>query len=160
MSGTYAKGTTVSPEKSRNEIEQILRRYDADAFGYATDGARAKVEFRAHGRFVRFVIPLPTGADVPFSSRSTTASRVEQETRRRWRALALAVKAKLEVVDSGIATFEEEFAVHMVLPDGSSVGSWLLPKVAEAYESGRMPESLYELPPAPETRQLPAGESS
>jgi hypothetical protein len=44
------------------------------------------------------------------------------EMRRRWRSLALAIKAKLEVVASGIATFDEEFMAHLVLPDGTTVG--------------------------------------
>jgi hypothetical protein len=38
---------------------------------------------------------------------------MEAETRRRWRALALAIEAKLEVVDTGIASFEHEFGMNI-----------------------------------------------
>ena len=48
-------------------------------------------------------------------------------------------------VASGITTLEEEFLAHMVLPDGQTVGQWLLPQVAEAYDTRQMPPML---PPA------------
>jgi hypothetical protein len=146
--GKYAANTTVSAEKSRAEIERILSRYGASAFGYLTDGERAVVQFRAHDRYVRFVVALPALAEFRLDrrgwARSSSAQLAahDQEVRRRWRALALALKAKLEIVASGIATFEEEFAVHTILPDGSSVGDWLLPQVEQAYLSGEMPRSL------------------
>lgn len=151
----FAEGTTVAAEKSRSEIERILARYGANAFGYLTDGDRAVIQFRAHDRFVRFNIPLPPLSDFRLDrrsyARSATAQKAawEQETRRRWRALALAIKAKLEVVESEIATFEEEFAVHTVLPDGSSVGEWLLPQVEQAYATAQMPAGITLALPAP-----------
>ena len=46
---------------------------------------------------------------------------------------------------SGITTLEEEFLAHMVLPDGQTVGQWLLPQVADAYDTHQMPPML---PPA------------
>jgi hypothetical protein len=61
--------------------------------------------------------------------------------RARWRALLLVIKAKLESVESGIATFEEEFMAQIVLPDDQTVGQWVLPEVARIYETGRMPRS-------------------
>jgi hypothetical protein len=67
----------------------------------------------------------------------------------------MAIKAKLEVVESGIVSFEDEFAVHMVLPDGSTVGQWLAPQIDEAYRTGRMPELL----PGAERLAIEGGES-
>jgi hypothetical protein len=66
----------------------------------------------------------------------------EVARRQRWRALALAIKAKLEAVESGIATFEEEFMAYIVLPDGQTVGEFLSPQIEAAYSSGRMPPLL------------------
>lgn len=158
--GTYAKGTTVAPERSRSEIESTLRRYGADAFGYLTDGTRAIVQFRAHDRLVRFGVALPDSSDREFThdrrgyslTTKQSADRAAAEERRRWRCLVLAIKAKLEVVESGIASFEEEFAVHFVLPDGSTVGEWLLPQVDAAYERHEMPSSMtLALPSSGET---------
>lgn len=158
MSGRpYAEGTSVSVAGSRAEIEKLLARYGATSFAYGYDATRAVVQFAADGRQVRFVVPMPDPAQFHRSPAGRTrdaaaqAKAVDAEERRRWRALALAIKAKLEVVASGIATFEEEFAAHIVLPDGSTVGEWLTPQIAEAYESMTMPSLL------PGVREIGAG---
>lgn len=146
----YAEGTQVAPDRSRAEIEKTLARYGADSFAYYTDAGRAAIGFTAHGRKVRFLLPMPDPADAAFTRtptgrpRTPVQARAEHEkaVRQRWRALALVVKAKLEAVDSGLVSFEEEFAVHMVLPDGRTVGDHLLPAIAAAYESGTVPPLL------------------
>jgi hypothetical protein len=76
--------------------------------------------------------------------RTLTARReaAAAEERRRWRSLLLAIKAKFELVETGITSFEEEFAVHIVLPDGRRVGEHLIPAIATAYEQGTMPALL------------------
>ncbi|WP_198651245.1 hypothetical protein [Salinicola sp. CPA57] len=66
----------------------------------------------------------------------------EQACRQRWRALALVIKAKLEAVESGITMFEEEFLAHIVLPNGGTVGGWMLPQIKKSYDSGSMPPLL------------------
>lgn len=147
----YAKDTVVSVEKSRAEIEATLSRYGADCFGYLTSPAGAQVAFRAHHRMLRFVIPLPT-RDAPEFKRTPVrknwrsdddAYRAwEQACRQRWRALSLAIKAKLEAVESGISTFEAEFLAHIVLPGGETVGSWLGPQIERAYATQQMPPPL------------------
>ena len=123
----YAEKTKVPVARSRDEIERVLGRYGANAFGYGWDGTRSVVSFRAQGRFIRFAMDIPADA---------------QEERQRWRALLLVIKAKLEAVESGITTFEEEFLAHVVLPDNRTVGEWLLPQVADAYVNGGMPKQL------------------
>ena len=72
----------------------------------------------------------------------------EKACRQRWRALLLVVKAKLEAVDVGITSFDEEFLAFTVLPDGSTAGDWMLPQIESAYDVGEMP------------KMLPAGEES
>lgn len=143
----FASETTVTSEKSRMEIEATLRRYGADSFGYMSDPGRAMVAFAAHNRRIRFEIKLPQFDDDEFKwtshksrqRRSPEAQKKahEQGVRQRWRALALVVKAKLEAVDAGISTFEEEFMAHIVLPDGSTMADKALPYIAEAYASGK-----------------------
>lgn len=142
----YAEGTSVSPERSQAEISEILRRYGADGFAYGWEADRAMIAFTAHGRQVRFVLPLPSKTDPAFARSPAGRTRdakaafaaYEAEHRRRWRALTLAIKAKLEVVDSGIATFETEFLANIVLPDGTLVGDSVLPAVEESYATGQM----------------------
>lgn len=53
---SYAQGTVVSPEKSRAEIEGLLRKYGADQFVSGWGDNRAVIGFRASGRFVRFTL--------------------------------------------------------------------------------------------------------
>lgn len=144
----FAQTTLVSPERSRAEIETLLKRYKATTFGYATDSGQAVVQFRLQDRIVRFLIPLPKIED----ARKTPAGRqrrtdkipdvLAQEERQRWRALLLVIKAKLEAVESGITTFEQEFLAHIVMPNGQTIGTLILPEVAAAYQSGKMPKGL------------------
>lgn len=155
----YAEGTSVSEAKSKAEIESMLRRYGAGEFASAWKGDTAVIAFEAHGRRIRFRLPLPSPKDSKFwksesgRERSSTkggdatALRAwEQECRRRWRALALIIKAKLESVESGIETFEVAFLAHTVVPGTSETfGDWAGPRLAEAYETKRMPPLL---PPA------------
>lgn len=140
---TYARGTEVSVEKSRAEIETILKRYGATHFAYMTEPARAVIAFVASGRNIRFDLPLPNPTEKKFThnryhtarTRDAAFSSWEQACREKWRALALCIKAKLESVESKIETFEEAFLAHVVLPDGSTVGEYTRPRIAASYEN-------------------------
>lgn len=142
--GTYAAQTSVTSEKSRGEIERTLTRYGAQAFAYGWQESSAMIGFQAHSRSIRFVLPLPDRADREFTRTPTGRQRssgeaekaYEQAVRQKWRALALVIKAKLEAVDAGIVTFEDEFAMHMVLPDGRTVAQHVLPAIESAYSTG------------------------
>jgi hypothetical protein len=143
----FAEGTTVSPEKTRAEIETVLGRYGAEGFGYYTEARRARIEFKAKGRLIRFDLRLPDPGDKRFwaasrypyrRSEAQAQAAWEAEVRRLWRALLLAIKAKLELVTSGISVFEEEFLAHIVMPDNRTVGEHALPAIARAYELGHV----------------------
>lgn len=147
---TYAANTEVSPGRSRDEIERTLTRYDATQFAYGWDGERAVISFVMQERQVRFVLPLPDRASRRFTQTTTGRARskaaqiteYEQAVKQRWRALALVVKAKLEAVETGIVTFDQEFGMHMVLPNGSVVADVVMPGVNKAYLTGVMPQLL------------------
>ena len=66
----------------------------------------------------------------------------EQACRQRWRPLLLIIRAKLEAVESDITTLESEFLANIVLPNGGTVGDWLVPQIEEVYGTGRMPPML------------------
>jgi hypothetical protein len=118
-------------------------------YGWANDSA--VVAFEMHGRRIKFVLPLPDRGSSEFTHTETGRLRksldqveraYEQAVKQRWRALALVIKAKLEAVETGITEFDEEFLAHIVLPNGTTVGQFMLPHVATAYESGDMPPLL------------------
>ncbi|HEY0171150.1 MAG TPA: hypothetical protein VGB98_09005 [Pyrinomonadaceae bacterium] len=151
----YAENTEVSADKSLAEIKQTLTRYGATKFAFFEEEERAAIGFEVKGRRVRFIVPLPsrTAEDIVYwypGNGKTKAPRPiekqherwEKSCRQRWRALALAVKAKLEVVESGISTFEEEFLAYVVLPDGQTVGEFLRPQIETSYQTGKMPPLL------------------
>lgn len=147
----YAENTRVSSDRSRAEIEQILTRYGADQFMYGTKPDMALIAFRAQGRHVRFALPFPDRSR--FAKTSKGARHVEahidqardQDIRQRWRALALAIKAKLEAVECGITQFEEEFYAHIVLPNNKTIYEETHESVALAYQSGKLPPLLPHL---------------
>lgn len=135
------------------EIERTLTRYGASAFGYGWQDSRAVVSFKAHGRYVQFLMTLPDVRDVERTATgkerkgSAVNAALEAAQRQRWRALALCIKAKLEAVASGIASFEEEFLANIVLPNGETVGSLMAPQIESAYANGNMPRGMLSLPP-------------
>ena len=109
------------------------------------------ISFRMYGRQIRFVINLPDKDLKEFThtpgrntrrSKEKALSAWEQACRQRWRALALVIKAKLEAVETDITIFENEFMAHIVLPNGQTVGDYMIPQISEAYEKGVMPKLL------------------
>jgi hypothetical protein len=132
---TYAADTTVPVERSRAEIERILGRYGATGFAYGSETSRAMIGFQTKDRRVRFVLPL-----MPPSR--CTEKQAAQFMRSRWRALVLAIKAKLESVEAGIETFDEAFMSHIVMPNGQTMAEHALPYVRDAYQTGKMPPLL------------------
>ena len=140
----YAANTEVTVEKTRNEIERLLTGYGAHSFAFAIKPSMAMVQFELGKRLVRFVLPLKLAAEI------RSVQKWEQDCRTRWRALLLSIKAKLETVRSGIATFDEEFAARVVMPNGSTFSEWALPAIEEAYKTCKMPELLQLSGPAAE----------
>lgn len=147
--GIYASSTNVSSEKSKMEIERTLRRYGASEFVSGWNADKAVIQFQMESRRIRFFLPMPDRNDYRTTERgrrrrneALVEQAWEQGSRQRWRALALAIKAKLEAVASGITTFEEEFMAHVVMPNGQNLGAWVIPQIEEAYENKKMPPLL------------------
>lgn len=144
---TYAKGTEVSVEKSRAEIETVLRRYGANHFAYACGPGKATIAFEAKDRRVRFDLPLPDIAEKRFrlDHRYNTRTPIkqhaawEQACREKWRALLLCIKAKLEAVESKIETFEDAFLAHIIVDDGRTVAEAIGGRLAEIYAGNSVP---------------------
>lgn len=144
----YADNTSVSVEKSKAEIERTPRRYGAEKFMSGWTDQEAVVQFECQGRVVKFRLTLPHKGDkrfkrTPAGRRANSPSQAlaawEQACRQKWRALNLVIKAKLEAIDSGITTFDEEFLPFLVLPGrrGATVGDELMPRLVEAYGAGK-----------------------
>lgn len=154
MSQSFAKGTPVAAEKTRLDIEALVEARGATAFGFGTEGARARVQFKLDERLLRFDMEMPQLEDERFQTvrrgavgiqrRTPTgaANAWKQATRERWRALLLCIKAKFTAVEAGIVTFEEEFLAHVVMPDGRTVGEVAAEQLRLTYKPGEQPRLL------------------
>ncbi len=151
----YASATKVSVDRSKAEIERTLERYGASQFVYGWDQENGLVGFNMRERQIKIIVGLPKRSEFTESpvGRERSERQIEEEykkaLRQRWRALALVIKAKLEAVESGIASFEKEFLAYMVLPGGRTVASEIIPKIEEAYGTGKLPPLL----PAPKGKK-------
>lgn len=149
---TYASDTSVSIERSKSEIERTLLRYGASQFIYGWDQEEAVIGFVVREdeqhRQVRFKVKVPALGDFFVSPGGRARNRAaahkawEQAQRQRWRALLLVIKAKLEAIEAGIATFEDEFLAYTMLPSGETVGEWMHPQLVKVYDKGVMPGTL------------------
>jgi hypothetical protein len=134
----YAEGTQVPVEKSKMELERLLTNSKAKSIGFFhEENKESIVVFQIKDRRIRFNVPMPALQQFARVRRPNDA--FESEKRRRWRALLLVIKAKLESVENGIETFDDAFLAHVMMPDGATVGDHIKPQVAEAYKLGRMP---------------------
>lgn len=120
----YAERTQVPVSSTKAEIETLLNRHGATAFGIVQDGLDASVFFRLQDRMIRFKVAVPDSA---------------QKARSHWRGLLLVVKAKLEAVASGIVSLEDEFLAQTVMGDGITVSEHIQWQVAENYRVGGPP---------------------
>jgi len=146
---TYAVNTSVSVGKSKGEIERTLQRYGAEQFVTGWDQKRAYIGFVFQRRAIKLCLALPPKEDfatTPGGRRrrdeAATLRAWEQACRQRWRALSLVIKAKLEAVECGIATFEDEFLAYTCLPNGETVGQQIQPQLEMMIETGKMPKLL------------------
>lgn len=132
MTRRFASRTAVAPSKSRAEIEALVRFHGATGFASGWQGDSATIMFEINGRRLRFVVPLPSAKSHP------NEARREQEERRMWRCLLLAIRAKFEAVASGIAVFDDEFLANIVIPDGTgnTVSQRFSAALAAAYDRG------------------------
>jgi hypothetical protein len=150
MAKPYARGTEVSVAKTKAELEELLRAHGAKATAVYHHETGAAIAFEMHDRRIIMKLPLPSPGERRFSHwkqpngferlRTPESARelYEQGCRERWRALFLAVKAKLVSVQQRIETFEEAFMAHVQMPDGRTIGEYVKPRLAQAYKENRM----------------------
>lgn len=136
----YASNTTVSADRSKAEIEKTLLRYGVDEFFYGRSANGAGVGFTFKGRTIKLNVPLPDRQK--YKANKTGDANWEKECRRLRRVLLLWIKANLEVVESGLITFEDIFLAQTCLPNGSTVGQEIQQKIDIMVTGGQMPKLL------------------
>lgn len=127
---TYARRTQVPVHRSRSEIERLLQKAGASRIVTGSDAVGiAVVAFVLGDRLIKFELRFD---DFP----QDRLRLLPQMCRERWRALALAIKAKLVSVEAGIETVEEAFLAHVVTETGQTVAQVVIPRLAGAYGNG------------------------
>jgi hypothetical protein len=139
----FAEKTSVPIDRTKGEIEKTLSKYHATGFVFGQTNDKAIVMFEMQQKRIKFILPLAV-AQKTKNTKGHVLSQIQtdQENRRLWRCLLLSIKSKLECVESGISSFEEEFLSHIVLPNGQTMGEYSIPQIKSGYQNNEMPPLL------------------
>ena len=129
----FADGTKVSVESSRGEISGILAKHGCERMAWGTEPVGDTLQFELGDQRFRFRIMRPTAdeirkrdsGDYVYSHNVDWKTKAEQEWRRRWRAHVLLIKAKLEFIDGGDTSLEQEFMPYLLMPNGRTLGEFV-----------------------------------
>ena len=133
----YAKTTRVPISRSKAEIEETLKRYGIEEYGVGTSPRGDGIIFKKENKMFKINVPNPNPED--FGS----DAQYEQARRQRWRILLLSIKAKLEEVEAGLISFDDQFLAYTALPDGTTVGDFMrLPENRDRLAKTKMPKLL------------------
>lgn len=148
----YAQDTDVPVERSKAQLEALLRNHGAQGFASGWTVKEDRIEFVWNDVQIRFILPRPNRKEHEATATGLLRSKAQVELsiakadRQRWRALFLVVRAKLEAVEAGIAIFEQEFLGFIVTPNNQTVGDMLVPRIqAGEMKSGRLLDAPKEV---------------
>jgi hypothetical protein len=147
----FAESTDVPVSRTKAELEELLAQHDARATAVFNSQDFAAIAFEMEGRRVMMKLHLPDPRAREFThgrinqhageielTQARAKARHDKACRQKWRALLLAVKAKLVSVQEGVETFEDAFMAHVVMPDGQTVADLVRPRIASAYAENKM----------------------
>lgn len=146
----YAEKTTVSVPRSKAQIEELVIENGAKEYATGYNEEFSFIGFKMNNRHIKLFMPNPdtTEREITHTETGRLRKKSDQESfykqslKQKWRALYLIIRAKLEAVNSGIVSFDEEFMAHIALPDGHTIGEHISPQILHAYETKRMPALL------------------
>lgn len=132
----YAKNTTVPVARSKQNIEELLVSYGIEESFSGRSPRGDGIGWKYKSKVYKMSVPVPSKED-------KTDKQYEQEVRQRWRILYMSMKMKLEEIDAGVISFEDQFLAQMSLPDGSTVADFMrLPENIRRLEKTQMPKLL------------------
>lgn len=126
----YAERTDVPVARSQSQLIELLKKHKATQTAIGWSETAGQIGFQLGGRVYKVTVPIPTAP--------IRGVKVDQVERSRWRTLHLVVKAKLEAVEAGITTFEQEFLAHTIMPNGRTVFEETAQTIERAYVEGHV----------------------
>lgn len=135
----YAENTKVTVEKSRQEIEALVKKNGGKNFCYLSSNESEVFVFEKLNRRVKFKIEKPERSN--FNHKLHPSESQSAEYRRLFRVLLLRLKAKFESVNSSEITFDEEFLANIVDNTGATVWEAIKPTLVE-FEINKLPKML------------------
>jgi len=126
----YAKDTDVPVSRSKLHIERLLTDWGIEEYFFGTSSRGDGIGFKFSDKTYKLSVPV--------------ANDCSEKTRRQmWRILFMSLKMKLEEIDAGLITFEDQFLSQMALPNGSTVGQFMkLPENIALLNKSEMPLML------------------
>jgi hypothetical protein len=146
----YAQDTSVTVDRSMQELAALLTKHGASAFGFGSDADTriTRAQFRLSGRAYRIDVPMAEPGEFrkmrngQYRDAKAAATAARKEDQRRWRSLLLVIKAILVAIDDGILRAEDALLAFTVLPDGQTMSQWAEPALETAYTTHAMPGVL------------------
>lgn len=144
----FASKTDVPVERTRMDIEKMLRSYGATGFVIGWHQQRQQIGFVIDGLQIRFTFDSPTAEDC---CRRANGDRlpeyqhkgaIEQAERTLWRELHRMIQGKLIAAFSPYRTVYEEFHADIVLANGQTFSEWSKPLYRAMLERSGMPPLL------------------
>lgn len=133
----YANKTKVTASTSKVQVQELLVNYGIDEFFFGTSPRGEGVGFKYEGRVYKHNVPMPKQDDYDYET------QYSQAIRQRWRIFYMSLKMKLEEIQNGGISFEDQFLSMMALPDGSTVGDFMrLPENIAKLNKAEMPKLL------------------
>jgi hypothetical protein len=150
-----AAETSVTVEKSQEDLLKILRRYGARSFGFdeSPDGKEASVSFRiTHGGRdlpvqLRVEVDavynaLYAGKPAYYRGLNRTKQWREQAKRTAWRLLVDWLDAACSTTAIGVQSVEEVFLAHVVVRDAHGQPKRMIEALAQLQAGGALPLAL------------------
>jgi hypothetical protein len=130
---SYAQHTNVPAGTTKSQIEVMLVRRGATGFISGWKDNNAFIAFEFKGRAIRFLLPLPNRTNNLYTHSANGKLRSIDAQNTAWNqacnARWLVLKAKLEAIDTGIVSLEDEFLSHIQLPTGLTIGETIIPQL-------------------------------
>lgn len=114
---TAYEDTSVAAEKSKGQIEKLLKKFNVRAIRFTSYPSYALLEFVREAGDKEFVPYRLTVKPKVRDWARNTSSELDRAERQVWRVVYWWLKSKLEAIEFGLVEFEQDFLPYILLTD-------------------------------------------